>query len=439
MPVIEHGVLICVNDQDIDADGKFAISEEMARQITTIGKHAFANCEKLKELDLSRTQLKAIDKNSFYVFKKRDQKHLFNGFKNLKKIVLPGTIESIEPDAFAFCEYLEELDLSRTQLNETPKALCYRSIRLNKILLPSTIKVINATAFAHCENLEELDLSHTQIKEIAAVVFSDCKKLNKIVLPGTIEVIEASAFSGCNSLEELNLSHTQIKKMGNRSFAYCKNLKKIRLPATIEVIEEFAFSDCNSLEELDLGHTQLKEIGPYSFRSCINLNTIVLPGTIESIGVYPFAYCKNLEHIFIKTDNKEIFEKIKALIPAHLKDRVTMGEPSPDSLKKIREERSRYSLKDYFRRAVVVTLSAIAGIFSLGLLLLRKPKHKVDEEEEISLADIFDGQPPGMFSFFNRLVMERRLIGAEPTYQDFMAAGIPKGNLGKAKRYFGIE
>jgi hypothetical protein len=95
----------------------------------------------------------------------------------------------------------------------------------------------------------------------------------------------------------------------------------------------------------------------------------------------------------------------------------------------------------YLLRAGAVALSALAGVLSLGLLLLRTPKDKQTTSKEdmkpwFEDDKIFESSTTGL-GLFHRLEMEQQLIGRTPSQDELRAAGIKESNLDDAQKYFG--
>ena len=69
---------------------------------------------------------------------------------------------------------------------------------LKKIVIPSTVEEISAECFSKCYTLEEVVLNEG-LKKIGEYAFSDCLKLKRIAIPSTanIKLIEKNAFDEC--------------------------------------------------------------------------------------------------------------------------------------------------------------------------------------------------------------------------------------------------
>ena len=177
----------------------FAEREDADPKLSTIDYKAFKDCEALTSIDLSGTEITAINGNA---------NAQFLGCTALKEIKVPATLTSIGAQAFGDC-VLESLDLSETGIT-TLNAIFARGKKgdpatrvwpdaknpyssLKSITLPASFK-----------NL--LDYSGSKNG-----VFSYCTSLEEITLPiadaaAADDAIPAYAFYYCTSLKQVNYS-----------------------------------------------------------------------------------------------------------------------------------------------------------------------------------------------------------------------------------------
>ena len=111
--------------------------------------------------------------------------------KNIKKMVLPNTVRTIENYAFHQSKNLEEIELpsSLTEIGE----YAFASSPLKSILIPEGVKKIGEGCFWRCRNLEEVSLPST-LKKIPRRCFSESFKLRKVTLTDGIKEIDEEAF-----------------------------------------------------------------------------------------------------------------------------------------------------------------------------------------------------------------------------------------------------
>ena len=136
--------------------------------VTEIGSNAFAECDNLKEVNLSGcTKLKSIGNGAF-------------ANSGLTEINLSNCIslESIDHDAFA-------------------------NSGLTSITLPASLTTIDFSAFWGCFKLTEIDLSNTKVNTIGDSAFLGCSGLGTVKLPASLEEIDDWAFFNCSSLKKI--------------------------------------------------------------------------------------------------------------------------------------------------------------------------------------------------------------------------------------------
>lgn len=106
---------------------------------------------------------------------------------------------------------------------------------IKKVILPATVDSVGEYSFARCTSLREVVFSEG-VRWIWRSAFASCDKLKKVQLPSTIEHICSSAFTCCKGLKEAVVhSSTWIE---NYAFSGCDALEKVIIrdikPATTE-------------------------------------------------------------------------------------------------------------------------------------------------------------------------------------------------------------
>lgn len=137
----------------------------------------------------------------------------------LKEIYIPGSVEYIGEEAFAYCNELEKAVIGEG-VEELGDSTFYHCKSLRDVSLPSTLKNINYFAFECCKSLETIDLPES-LEEISdgAFIYSG---LRYITIPGS------------------------LKHVGTEAFASAE-LRYIRIPESVESIEYGAFNWCYNL------------------------------------------------------------------------------------------------------------------------------------------------------------------------------------------------
>ena len=131
----------------------------------------------------------------------------FFGCENLKKVVLPQSVEKIKTAAFMDCAALAE------------------------VKLPDKMSDIGAYAFANCKSITEIAFPEG-LKWISESTMLKCSGLKTVTFPDGIRAVETSAFQECSALEGFELPMLTVS-IGDKSFYNCRSLNKVVLPPSI--------------------------------------------------------------------------------------------------------------------------------------------------------------------------------------------------------------
>ncbi|MFC2652356.1 MAG: leucine-rich repeat domain-containing protein, partial [Capnocytophaga gingivalis] len=104
--------------------------------------------------------------------------------------------------------------------------------QLKKIVLPSSLEYIDFDVFAHCSSLESVKLQGNNLEEIAGGAFSDCRNLRHLDIPSSVRKINGEAFNGCTSLRTIILRHTSVCSL-HMAMGYIENLVAIYVPDSL--------------------------------------------------------------------------------------------------------------------------------------------------------------------------------------------------------------
>lgn len=154
--------------------------------------------------------------------------------------------------------------------------------------LPETLFGIEETAFADCESLGTVDMSKcVSLDAIGKGAFMNDTSLSKVSFPETsvMQVIGESAFSGCKSLKNISIPNSVIS-LGASSF-YESGLKDVTLPDGLLVIGKEAFKGSASLESVTIPES-VASIGLDAFAET-GLKTVycVKGSTADNPDLYP--------------------------------------------------------------------------------------------------------------------------------------------------------
>ena len=275
---------------------------------------------------------------------KRIEAHCFSGWKSLRDIVFPDTIESIGEGAFEGTEWLknqsDDLILVKDVVlmykgNEKniiiPDGIrfiengAFKYSSVESVTLPGSLECIGDEAFMNCINLSNVyTMNKSGLKWIGDRAFFGCCSLKNVsFIKRNIELgtdcVERTAFMNRFKGDFVIAGETLIRyrgndsfpvipegviKIGPRAFAH-SNVRHVELSEDIKEIGEAAFSGCTYLEDIDLPDS-IEKIGDSAFEGCILLNNVHLPDSLTEVECGSFQNCLSLEEIVVPPGVKSI-------------------------------------------------------------------------------------------------------------------------------------
>lgn len=266
--------------------------------VSKIGHHAFNGCENIKSIILPET-LDSIENRAFYKC------------KGLTSITIPNNVTYIDDEAFAYTS-LSQIEISSEKplsagtdvffdtpwWNNMPNGIIYLGKHVYKFkgTMPenSSIDVQKGTlsifggAFGLCDGLTSINLPNS-ITNIGSNAFDGCIGLTSINIPNSTISIGDDCFYGCENLQKVVLP-SSLQKIGKKCFYGCEKLSSIEIPNKIETLFSATFYGCKQLKAIKLS-SSLKEIGEQCFYNCSSLSSISIPGSVERISDEVFCNC----------------------------------------------------------------------------------------------------------------------------------------------------
>ncbi len=256
--------------------------------LKTINAYAFRYCTNLEEVYLADT--------------KTLMGYVFNGCTSLKKIIvsdslkaignncIPPTTELIYPEGSWAQEWYEATYYLTVNDAEIP-ANKYKNKTYKKVTLGSNVTTIGANAFANMEYLEELNMG-TNVVKIDNSAFSNCPKITSVVLPNTLTTLGSSVFNGCSSLTSVNLPKN-LESIGESCFANTA-ITKADIPNSVKSVGASAFKG-SQIESITFG-TGITTIPETVCSACQNLKSVVVKNA-EQITANAFKDCPQLQSV----------------------------------------------------------------------------------------------------------------------------------------------
>lgn len=253
----------------------------------------------------------------------------FFGCSNLKKIVLPPSIESIKENAFNSCHSLTQLTIPEGVTTIESCAFHNSGIMDNPSYLKDGAIYIDNCLIRVLDTTQGVFAINADTRLIAASAFAGSKSINSVTIPKNVQHIGAYIFAQCTALESIvveegnpiynsqNNCNAIIETASNTLIAGCKNtliptdiisigpyaflgldIQSITLPNNVIHIEEGAFAICESLSQVTISEG-VENIGNYAFYGCESLTQIDIPSSVKIIGKGAFAMSKKLRHVNI--------------------------------------------------------------------------------------------------------------------------------------------
>ena len=279
-------------------------SIKIPSSVTSIDKLAFANCWKLKFIDIdSNNNNYSSDGTAIYNKDKTELVYVTDTNEGLYTV--ENSVISIGEFAFC-CNSLTSITMPEGITSISKKAFAKCS-GLTTVKIPSSVKKIEEGVFFGCDKLSDINIPEGVIS-IGEGAFKGCESLKSVKIPEGVTSIGDEAFEGCDKLESVTISEG-VPSIGKKAFFGCGNLTSIKIPKGVTSIGDEAFECCDNLESVIIAQG-VTSIGDKAFESCWNVKSIVIPKSVTSIGEGAFYNCTILNDIIIPGDVKCIGDTI---------------------------------------------------------------------------------------------------------------------------------
>jgi len=220
------------------------------------------------------------------------ERYAFYRCYNLENVVFNSELKNIGSFAFADCTSLEEIRFPNGLKRIDNRA--FQNTLISKVELPDGTAEIYTHAFENCVNLASFKypLGWTNAN---SQIFFGCVKLTSITVPEGAVRIPPDAFNGMTQLTEIKLPST-LNEIGRYAFYDCRGLTAVTVPKGVSIIGNGAFQECTALKDIYLSDG-LSEIGAYAFYGCTALTKVELPDSVTIMGSNIFHNCTNLQDI----------------------------------------------------------------------------------------------------------------------------------------------
>ena len=301
------------------------VSVTIPSTVKSIEDYAFRNCMGLVEIEIP-SGVESIGNQ------------VFTNCMNLERIAILGAVNSIGDEAFRDCSALTRVEVANLDswlgikfVSHYSNPLSYshhlyvNGQDLEHLVVPQSVQEINPFAFIECTGLKSVVLEDG-VTDIGTAAFSYCTSINSVTLPQTMTAIGKQVFFGCSALTGIDIPES-VTSIGYAAFSECASLEHMVLPANLETIDEFAFSDCKGLIDVTLPNS-ITNLGSSAFSGCSSLNRVKLPATLKTLKRNVFYGCSRLQQVTIPSSvtliSSGAFQKCSSLTKVVIPDGVTL-------------------------------------------------------------------------------------------------------------------
>ncbi|MEI0684460.1 leucine-rich repeat domain-containing protein [Brachyspira pilosicoli] len=152
----------------------------------------------------------------------------FDNVYNVKEIVIPDSVITIEKDAFQGIQNIEKLTLSKNLKTIGDTAFLYAN-GLKELIIPDSVIAIGIGAFSG-PKIETLKLS-SSLETIGDSAF-DSTSITELTIPASVKSIGSTAFAFSQQLTTVTYLGTTPDAINNNKdvFVMCSSLKTLKVP-----------------------------------------------------------------------------------------------------------------------------------------------------------------------------------------------------------------
>lgn len=196
---------------------------------------SFANCTALETVTFSeRTERVHFSDNAFagtkwFAAQKAQNplviadRSVLDGKTCSGAVTIPDGVEEIVFGAFAENTALTGITLPDS-LNAIGKE-AFRGSGLKKIVIPGSVETVDNKAFQSCTGLTSAVFGEG-VKTVETYSFEGCRSLKTVSFPQSLKEIKLFAFSKCAALESVELPE-KVRSVGASAFTDCTALKEV--------------------------------------------------------------------------------------------------------------------------------------------------------------------------------------------------------------------
>ncbi|ELP93739.1 hypothetical protein EIN_321620 [Entamoeba invadens IP1] len=307
---------------------QFLQSVTFSNTLEKICYEVFNNCYSLKSVTLPKS-LKKVGERCFafcYSLESvccESQEVVYNSqcFMNCFNLKTIPKIQFLKRGVFWCCNSLVKFERFG-DVECIPHCTFMKCYNLKEMVLPETLKTIEKFAFKNCYFLESLTFPKTLVK-MEDGCFMNCLNLKSVNFKNKNIKFGNDVFEGCTSLTEIQIEGEKINnyngevsytlhKQFEKNSIICDNVKvkfndlkifgiDILKNKNVHRIDEGAFFNNTTITEIEIPNN-ITQIGNFCFACATQLENVILPSSITELTPFCFDNCVslntiNLEHI----------------------------------------------------------------------------------------------------------------------------------------------
>ena len=168
----------------------------------------------------------------------------------------------------------------------------FQNTQLKRVVLPASINEIGQATFKGCTNLQEIVMLNQPVF-VGNNACNGCTVLTRIPDLGNVKQMESSAFRNCSRLCADTIIKTihlqQLDSIPSNTFEGCSDIEQVEFSPTLRYVESHAFSKCG-LTSVTLPN-EYTRYGSKAFADCAMLSQVDVPDGLCRISFDLFMGC----------------------------------------------------------------------------------------------------------------------------------------------------
>ena len=329
------------------AYGGFTGTLSIPNSVTTIGEHAFYECEDFTGHLTIPSSVTSISNAAFFWCVNLTGLTLPNSVTTIGSqafykcssftgsLIIPNSVTEIGWDAFGHCTEFTSLTLGNSLTTIGVGAFVWCEFR-GLLTIPPSVTTIEEAAFAHCTRFTLISVLPETPPTLGVNAFmglstdipvmvpcntltayqsasgwnaftnmqEDCDPLIYSINPDGISVTVIGHADGTAATGELVIPEIKVidgvayavTKIGDHAFSNCSGLTgSLTIPNSVTSIDNYAFNGCSGLTGSLTIPNSVISIGKCAFLNCSGFNgSLTLSNSVTSIGNHAFNNCSGL-------------------------------------------------------------------------------------------------------------------------------------------------